>query len=133
MTFREALDTKPAGLDARHEAVARILFGRPEGVDRYEGARLIGMNDDRKFRELCSEISASGWLPIIAPMQGRDKRLYRIARPDDSAEVNDASQEDQGRAISLHKRARGRLQAFQRMHQAGGLFLEPVEPLEATR
>lgn len=131
MTLREALDTKPQGLTNEHETVARILIGRPEGVQRPQAEYLSGM-PDRKFRRLCREIATAGWLPTVSAHEDDGTRVYKIAKADEHHLVNTNNNEDRSRAVKLHECARGRARAFERMHQAGSLFLEPVEPLEAV-
>lgn len=127
----EALDRMPGDLTADHRTVARVLLGRPEGVRRDQVKALSGF-DDRKFRQLVSEIATSGWLPTLSERTPDGGRVYRIAQATESDTVNQANAEDYKRAISLHQRSRGRLQAFQAHHQAGGLFLDGVPELEAT-
>ena len=127
-----ALDTMPKGLGPRHRSVAMLLLGRPEGVTRQQGARHLDMEDDRLFREVCSEIASSGWLPVIAPRDGRGPRMYRIAGPNEVELVSNASQEDHSRAVSLHKRSKGRLEAFRAHHTAGSLFVPDVAELEES-
>lgn len=128
MTLREALDRKPADLDQRHETVARVLIGRPEGITRDQATYLTGLSD-RAFRQCVEDILTSGWLPVIPDRSDGGEAHYRIAPIDDVDLVNAASLEDYRRAVSLHKRARGRVQAFQRMFQAGSLFVDDVPDL----
>lgn len=127
-----ALDRMPGELTARHRNVARLLLGRTEGVTREEAARRLDL-PDRAFRQAVEEIVASGWLPVVADRTRAGEAKYRIAGPEEVELVNSASREDHARAVSLHKRSRGRLEAFRAHHSAGSLFLEDVpEELEVT-
>lgn len=132
MTLREVIDRKPPDLDDRYVQIARLLIGNPEGITREWAERLSGMTD-RAFRQAMENVVASGWLPVVADRTAGGKARYRIAGPDETELVNSASREDHARALSLHKRSRGRVQAFQAHHGAGSLFLADVpEELEAT-
>lgn len=125
MAAVNALDRMPPDLTEKHTRVARLLLGRPEGVTREE-ATLRLMMPDRAFRQLVEDITTSGWLPIVADRGNGGEARYRIARADETDLVNAASREDYARAVSLHKRSRGRVQAFQAHHSAGDLFLASV-------
>jgi len=125
MTFREAVDRKPADLGLKHVQVARALFGNREGITREWAVRMTSMQD-RTFRQCIEDIVSSGWLPIIPDRTAGGEARYRLLGPDEVELANAASQEDHSRAVSLHKRSRGRLEAFQHMHQAGSLFVADI-------
>lgn len=131
MTFRHMLDLKPAELDERHTAVAQLLASRPEGVTREQATARLPLGD-RAFRQAVEDITSSGWLPIYADRRDGGEAKYRILKPHEAPLADEASREDQSRAVSLHKRARGRIEAFRNLHSAGGLFLTEPEPLEAV-
>jgi len=101
-----------------------LLKGEPAGYTRAELAARLTM-PDRAVRKLIEEAVAESDWPIICERAGGEGR-YRIARAHEYDLVNQANREDQARAISLHKKARGRARAFERRYQAGGLFLHPV-------
>ena len=127
--FREAMTRQPKDLDHRHTAVAQLLSGRPEGVTRRQAADRLPMSD-RAFRQVIEDITASGWLPIVADRSDGGEAKYRVLAASEVELAEAASREDNSRAISLHKRARGRISAFRALHSAGNLFLTDIEPLE---
>ena len=131
MTFREAMTRQPKDLDHRHTAVAQLLMGWPQGVTRSEATRRLGMHD-RAFRQAVEDITASGWLPIVPDRSNGGEAKYRIAGPTEVELVSNASQEDHSRAVSLHKRSKGRLEAFRAHHTAGSLFVPDVAELEES-
>ena len=133
MTFPEVIGRAPAGLAQEHRELARVLVGNPEGVTRQEGARRLGVSD-RAFRQLVEDAVSSGWLPIVADRgrEGVSEAHYRIAKPHEADLVDQEAQQHYGRAVSLHKRARGLTQAFQATHAAGSLFLSNIPDLEAV-
>lgn len=131
--YTDALTSKPAGLDARHERVARVLFQYPEGTVRDQMKARAGM-DERAFRERCEEIAAAEWLPVIVdfPDGPNTPGRYRIARAHEAALVADEADRHYRRAVALHKRSRGLREAFKKHHHSGALFVGATPDLEVA-
>jgi len=114
------------------DRLTQLLRGNPDGYSRDELAARLGLSD-RSMRDLIEDAVAESDYPILPPTVTGG--VYRLAQPHEHELVNQANQQDTKRAISLHRKARGRQQAFERRYQAGALFLERVPDTldEATR
>jgi hypothetical protein len=114
-----------------HRALLRALAGHARGFTREELAARLGLSD-RRMRDLIEDVVATGAEPIICDRTGGAGR-YRIARSDEWDAVNRECAEDLARAVSMHRKAKGRRLAFQRKYTAGDLFLASVpDELEAA-
>lgn len=100
-----------------------LLKGHKSGLTRGELAQRLALTD-RAMRKLIEEAVAESDWPILPPTVTGG--VYRLARADEHDLVNQANAEDTSRAVSLHRKARGRQRAFERRYQAGGLFLNYV-------
>lgn len=109
------------------ERLEQLLKGNPHGFTRDQLAERLGL-PDRAMRKLIEEAVANSAWPILPPTVTGG--VYRLAQPHEYDLVNQANAEDRARAMSSLVKARGRLLAFQRRYQAGGLFLHPVPDLE---
>lgn len=114
-----------------HESLLRTLRGNHAGFTRFELAGRLGLHE-RSVRDLIEDIVAAGVEPIIAERIGNKKARYRIAQAHEHDLVNAANHEDYARAVSLHKKSRGRLAAFERKY-APSMFLADVPDLEGAR
>jgi hypothetical protein len=112
------------------EHLDRIMRGNPKGFTRAELAYRLRLTD-RQVRQLIEDAVASGALPIVADRTAGSDARYRIARMDEIDLINAEHHETLSRALSLHRRAKGLLDAFQTFHQGGNLFM-PATP-EMTR
>ena len=108
----------------------RLLMGSKEGFTRQQLAQRLNV-DDRQARDLIAELVTLAALPVIADRQHGEAR-YRIAQAHEHDLVNRECEEDLKRAISLHRKAKGRRAAYQVMHSTGDLFLKEVPELEAV-
>ena len=111
-----------------HKALARQLRGNPRGLTRTELAHRLRLGD-RAVRQLIEDLVAGGHLPIVADRTDGGEARYRIAGVNDIEAVTTEHHELQSRALSLHKRARGLLNAWQAYHQGGGLFMPATKEL----
>lgn len=112
------------------DRLTQLLRGRPAGLTRDELTRHLNL-PDRAVRKLVEEAVAESDWPIVADRSSGGEARYRIAQAHEYDVVNQQNAEDTARAISLHKKARGRLLAFQRRYQSCDLFLHHVpETLE---
>lgn len=112
------------------DRLIQLLRGRPEGLTRDQLVQHLDL-PDRTVRKLVEEAVAESDWPIIPDRSAGGEARYRIARAHEWDAVNQQNAEDTARAISLHKKARGRLLAFQRRYQSCDLFLHHVpETLE---
>lgn len=102
-----------------------LLRGHEDGFTRTELTYRLNL-PDRAVRKLIEEAVAESEYPILCDRTGGGEGRYRIARADEWDAVNAANAEDTARAISLHRKARGRREAFARRYQSGGLFLHTV-------
>ena len=107
-----------------------LLKGYEEGFTRTELAYRLSM-PDRAVRKLIEETVAESSWPIVCIRAGGEGR-YRIAKSHEHDLVNEANREDTARALSLHRKAKGRREAFARRYQAGSLFLDAVEEMDAA-
>lgn len=105
------------------DRLEQLLRGNPDGFTRDQLAQRLALTD-RAMRKLIEEAVAESDWPILPPTVTGG--VYRLARADEHDLVNQANAEDTSRAISLHKKARGRQRAFERRYQAGSLFLTYV-------
>jgi len=112
------------------ERLEQLLKGTPEGLSRDQIAARLNLTD-RQVRQLIEDAVASGALPIVADRTAGSDARYRIARMDEIDLINAEHHETLSRALSLHRRAKGLLDAFQTFHQGGNLFM-PATP-ELTR
>ncbi len=102
-----------------------LLRGVPGGLTRAELATRLDL-PDRALRRLIEDaVSESDW-PIVCERFGNTEGRYRIALASEWDVVNRANAEDTARAIALHRKARGRRNAFERRYAAGALFLNDV-------
>lgn len=108
-------------LTPEHAALERMLRGTPEGLTRQDLVWRLKL-PDRKVRQLIEDLVAGGHLPIVADRTQGGEAKYRVPRADEIDLVNAEHAELQARAISLHERARGLVNAFQRHHATGSLF-----------
>jgi hypothetical protein len=110
------------------EHLERLIRGTPRGLTRVELAHRLRM-PDRAVRQLIEDAVASGKLPIVCDRTNGGEGRYRLARMDEIDLVNNESDELYKRAVSLHKRHRGLLTAFQTFYQGGGLFVSEAREL----
>ena len=111
------------------EHLERLIKGNPRGLTRAELAYRLN-TPDRAVRQLIEDAVASGRLPIICDRTSGGEGRYRLAKMDEIDLVNAESAEHYKRAVSLHKRHRGLLTAFQNYYQGGGLFLDQAGALD---
>ena len=102
------------------ERLTQLLRGSRNGFTRAELKQRLQLSD-RATRDLIAETVTAGHLPILSP-DGDDEGRYRLARVDDIEAVNAEHHRTISRALSLHARAKGLLNAFQTYHQSGFLF-----------
>jgi hypothetical protein len=112
-----------------HDRLARLLKGEPRGLTRAQLTHRLRMSD-RAVRALVEDVVASGTLPIINDRTSGGEGKYRIPRVDEVDAVNAEHAELYSRAIALHKRSRGLLNAFQTYHGGGSLFTPDAPDLE---
>lgn len=105
------------------DRLTQLLRGHPPGYTRDELAKRLALTD-RPMRDLIEDVVADSDWPILPPPVTGG--VYRLAQPHEHELVNRANRQDTSRAISLHKKARGRQLAFERRYQAGALFIEQV-------
>jgi len=110
------------------EHLERLIRGTPRGLTRVELAHRLHQ-PDRAVRQLIEDAVASGRLPIVCDRSAGGEGRYRLAKMDEIELVNAESDELYKRAVSLHKRHRGLLTAFQTFYQGGGLFVSEAREL----
>jgi len=109
------------------EHLERLIRGNRAGFTRAELANRLHQ-PDRAVRQLIEDTVASGRLPIVCDRASGEGR-YRIAGRDEIDLVTIEHSELQSRALSLHRRAKGLLNAWQAYHQGGALFVPATEEL----
>jgi hypothetical protein len=112
-------------LSPEHKHLILLLRGSPKGYTREELQHRLRLGD-RAIRQLIEDIVAGGHLPIVSD---NATAHYRIAGRDEIELVNTEHHELQARALSLHRRAKGLLTAWQAYHQGGALFVPATEEL----
>ena len=110
------------------EHLERLIRGNPRGLTRVELSHRLHLGD-RTIRELIETAVADGRLPIVCDRTSGGEGRYRLAKMDEIELVNAESDELYKRAVSLHKRHRGLLTAFQTFYQGGGLFVSEAREL----
>ena len=113
-------------LTAGHKTLLTLLKSHRYGLTRAELAQRLRLSD-RAVRALVEDLVAGGHVPVIADRTAGTDARYRIARSDEIDLVNAYHHETLSRAMSLHRRAKGLLDAFQSWHQGGNLFT-PATP-----
>lgn len=103
------------------EHLDRLMRGNPRGLTRTELAYRLRV-PDRAVRQLIEDAVASGKLPIVADRTNGGDARYRLAGRDEIDLVNAEHGELLSRALSLHRRAKGLLTAWEHTHNAGSLF-----------
>jgi predicted ArsR family transcriptional regulator len=112
------------------EHLDRLMRGERRGLTRAELAYRLRI-PDRAVRQLIEDSVASGKLPIVADRTNGGEARYRLAGRDEIDLINAEHHELLSRALSLHRRAKGLLVAWEHTHNTGNLFT-PVTP-EMTR
>jgi hypothetical protein len=115
-------------LSHEHKHLILLLRGTPKGYTREELQHRLRLGD-RAIRQLVEDLVAFGHLPIVADRTAGGEARYRIAGRDEIDLVNTEHHELQARALSLHRRAKGLLNAWQAYHQGGALFMPVTEEL----
>jgi hypothetical protein len=115
-------------LSPEHKHLILQLKGNPKGLTREELQHRLRLGD-RAVRQLVEDLVAFGHLPIVADRTAGGEARYRIAGRDEIELVTTEHHELQSRALSLHRRARGLLTAWQAYHQGGALFVPATEEL----
>jgi hypothetical protein len=110
--------------------LAVLLKGNRQGYTRSELAYRLRV-PDRKVRQLVEDAIVQHGLPLVADRSAGGEARYRLARSDEIDLVNAEHGELLSRALSLHRRAKGLLTAWEHTHNTGNLFT-PVTP-EMTR
>ena len=108
-------------LTPQHKVIIGYLKGNPRGYTRVELSHRLGLGD-RTVRAIIEDVVAAGIAPIIADRSNGGEARYRIARVDEPDVIHREREELESRALSLHKRSRGLLTAYQTFHGTGGLF-----------
>jgi hypothetical protein len=108
-------------LTPEHKVLIGYLKGSPRGLTRVELSHRLALGD-RTVRALIEDLVSAGILPVIADRTGGGEARYRIARVDEPDLVHREREELESRALSLHKRSKGLLTAYQTFHGAGELF-----------
>jgi hypothetical protein len=104
------------------EHLERLIKGSPRGLTRAELAYRLNQ-PDRAIRQLIEDAVASGRLPIVCDRTSGGEGRYRLAKMDEIDLVNAEHTELHKRAVSLHRRSKGLLTAFQTYYQGGSLFM----------
>jgi hypothetical protein len=104
------------------EHLERLIKGSPRGLTRAELAYRLN-TPDRAVRQLIEDAVASGKLPIVCDRTSGGEGRYRLAKMDEIDLINAEHTELHKRAVSLHRRSKGLLTAFQTYYQGGSLFM----------
>ena len=105
-----------------------LLKGNPNGLTRAELAYRLHQ-PDRAVRQLIEDTVAAGELPIVADRTNGGEARYRIAGKDEIDLITNEHHELTSRALSLHRRAKGLLLAWETHHATGNLFSPPTPEL----
>jgi len=103
------------------EHLERLIKGSPRGLTRAELTYRLNQ-PDRTVRQLIETAVAEGKLPIVCDRANGGEGRYRLAKMDEIDLVNAEHAELHKRAVSLHRRSKGLLTAFQTYYQGGSLF-----------
>ena len=103
-----------------------LLLGNPRGLTRAQLTHRLNQ-PDRAVRQLIEDVVARGELPVVADRTQGGEAHYRIAGRDEIELVTNEHRELVNRALSMHKRAKGLLLAWESHHASGNLF-SPVTP-----